>query len=69
MSTLTDLQADLVATQDAITKAEEAQSYTRGGRGKTNAALADLYAERRRLRTEIAKAERTGIAIKGGTPT
>jgi len=52
---LSDLQADLGRIQTAIEKAEKGQSWQTGQYSHRMGDLSALYAERRRLRGEIAR--------------
>lgn len=57
------LQEQLDDCDAAIARAERAQGYTEGRRGKQNPLLATLYRQRDQLEAKIARASRTPFRL------
>ncbi len=66
-STIDEYRTQLTNVKAAIVKAENAQSYSVGGRAKANAALETLYARQDKLEARIDRMERGGLDTKGIT--
>ncbi len=67
-TSLADYETQLTNVKAAITKAENAQSYTIGSRSKTSALLQTLYNRQDQLEARIDQLEGGGIPIQGITP-